>query len=249
MSGRPLWIAAVFLAAAAAIPPTAPSAAAPSPAVAPPSATAPSPTVAAPAGGPLTLPIDPVESRLGFVIHRPGETIEGRAHTFTGEVRLDPLRPERSGVTLRVTAASLETGNRIRDGKMRRSHLEVEGHPEILFRSRTIRAGEGAFAAGGSRKAIVEGVLSLHGVERDLLFPAAIGYDGRSLVAEGEVVLRLTDHAIPIPRFLWIELDDEVKVRFRFRAAPAGEGTTPGGAAGEAAPPGAPAGETGPPRD
>ncbi|MGH9798181.1 MAG: YceI family protein, partial [Candidatus Polarisedimenticolia bacterium] len=175
-----------------------------------------------------------------FLIHRPGETIEGRARGFTGEVRLDPLHPERSEVRLRVKAASLETGNRIRDGKMRRSHLEVERHPEIVFRSRSIRAGDGALAAGGTRKAIVEGALSLHGVERDILFPATIGYDGRSLVAEGEVVLRLTDHAIPIPRFLWIELDDQVKVRFRFRAAPAGEGTPPGGPAGEAAPPGAP---------
>ena len=39
------------------------------------------------------------------------------------------------------------------------------------------------------------------------------------LAAEGGLSLKLTDYAIPIPAFLWMKLDDEVKVHFRFVAA------------------------------
>jgi polyisoprenoid-binding protein YceI len=221
------------------------------PAAAPPPPPGPPAAAKAAGAGKVTLAIDAARSELHFTITRPGETIEGTAHLFTGDVGLDPERPEEgSSVVLNVRAESLETGNRMRDRKMRNSHLEVERFPEIAFRSTSIRlggaggasasagtaastgpsahAGEGEAAGplrpGAARKALVEGVLSLHGVERTLLFPVVIKYDGGSLTADGDLSLRLTDHGIPIPRILWIVLDDEVKVRFRFVAGtPAGE--------------------------
>ncbi len=184
-----------------------------------------------------SMPIDSARSELRFTISRPGETIDGQAHAFSGEVRFDPGHPEADGsVTLTVRADSLDTGNRVRDHKMRGSHLEVERFPAIGFRSTSIHfseAGGAAPAAGGMpRRALVEGIVTLHGVDRSILFPAMIRYDNDSLAAEGEFAIRLTDHAIAIPRFLWIVLDDEVKVHFRFVAAPRA-----GAAAGESSPP------------
>ncbi len=73
----------------------------------------------------------------------------------------------------------------------------------------------------GTRKpaqALVEGILELHGIERSILFPVTIRYDSGLLEVEGEVSFRLTDHAIPIPRFLWLVLDDEVTIEFRIVA-------------------------------
>jgi len=190
---------------------------------------------APPPGGPVTLPIHPETSRLTFTIHRTGETIEGTAHEFTGEVVFDPADPSTgSSVVLRVTAASLETGNRMRDRKMRNTHLEADRFPEIVFKSISIKVGperEGAApppGVGGSaqggpqRKALVEGVLSLHGVDRALMVPAAIRYDSGTLTAEGSVALTYSDYGIAIPRFLWLVMEDDIKVRFRFVAgAPA----------------------------
>ena len=192
---------------------------------------------AAPTGGPTTLAIDPQKSSLTFTIHRSGETIEGTAHEFTGEVVLDPADLSTgSSVVLRVVAASLETGNRMRDRKMRNTHLEVDRFPEIVFKSISIKAGperegaapppapggRGSAADGKGRKALVEGVLSLHGVVRSLMVPAAIRYDNGTLTAEGSVALTYSDYGIPIPRFLWLVMEDDIKVRFRFVAgAPA----------------------------
>jgi len=181
---------------------------------------------------PVTLPIDAEKSALTFSIHRPGETIEGRAHTFTGEVVLDPADlAAASSVVLRVAASSLETGNGMRDRKMRGSHLEVERFPEIVFRSTSIEVGSERGAApappAGSqepapgpplRKAIVEGVLSLHGVDRTIMVPASIRYDNGTLTAEGTVDLTYSDFSIAIPRFLWLVMDDDIQVKFRFVA-------------------------------
>ncbi|HKB07274.1 MAG TPA: YceI family protein [Candidatus Polarisedimenticolia bacterium] len=190
--------------------------------------------VAAADRSPRTLAIDPKASVLTFTIKRPGETIEGTAHTFTGEVVLDPGDlSAASSVVLRVVASSLETGNGMRDRKMRGSHLEVERFPEIAFRSTSIQVGSEREAASPSpspggepgrvlqRKAIVEGVLSLHGVDRTIMVPASIRYDNGTLTAEGTVDLTYSDFSIAIPRFLWLVMDDEIKVRFRFVASAA----------------------------
>ena len=190
---------------------------------------------------PVRLSLDPEKSEIGFVVSRPRETIEGTAAALTGEVVFDPEDPgAAASVHLRVEAASLRTGNRLRDRKMRRSHLEAERFPAIVFRSTSIRlsapdaeAGGATLPSGAPGRALVEGTLSLHGVERRILFPVTIRYDGGVLEAEGEVDFRLSDHRIPIPRFLWLVLDDNVRVRFRFVAKPAAlaepaEGQRPG---------------------
>jgi len=191
--------------------------------------------VAAADRSPLTLAIDPKASVLAFTIKRPGETIEGTAHIFTGEVVFDPADPQAaSSVVLRVVASSLETGNGMRDRKMRGSHLEVERFPEIGFRSTSIQVGSEREAPSPSpspggkepgrvlqRKALVEGVLSLHGVDRAIMVPASIRYDNGTLTAEGNVDLTYSDFSIAIPRFLWLVMDDEIKVRFRFVASAA----------------------------
>jgi len=185
------------------------------PSAAPAPVHAPAPPVAqAPRAGSVALPLDPAASRLTFTIHRPGESIEGTAGRFEGEVHLDPADLSRgAGVALRVVAVSLETGNRMRDGKMRKAHLEVERFPEIVFRSTSIQVKE--------RKALVEGTLALHGVERSLIVPVAIRYDNGLFTAEGSVTLTYSDYGIPIPRFLWLVMDDAIEVRFRFVAGPA----------------------------
>ena len=188
-----------------------------------PAAPAPSPAgpPATPAR-PATLVIDPATSELTFSISRPGETIDGATREFCGEVVLDPADlSHASSVVLRVKAASLATGNRLRDRKMRGSHLEVDRFPEIVFRSTSIQVGE-SLRGAGTRKALVEGALSLHGVERTVLVPALIRYDNGTLTAEGSVDLTYSDYGIPIPRFLWLVMDDAIKVRFRFVAGPDG---------------------------
>ena len=177
---------------------------------------------------PLSFVIDAERSEITFTVGRPGEIIEGIAPGLSGEIVVDPERPGVDpSVVVRIEAAAMKTGNRLRDRKMRNKHLESGRFPEILFRSTSIEisAGEGGdakgpLAEGESRRALVEGVLDLHGVQRSILCMVSIRYDCGLLNAEGKVSFRLTDHDIPIPRFLWLVLDDEVTISFRLVAGP-----------------------------
>lgn len=55
----------------------------------------------------------------------------------------------------------------------------------------------------------------LHGVRRRLRIPATLSsVDGMFTVA-GRTTLRMSDHAIERPSFLFITVKDEVEVRFR----------------------------------
>lgn len=174
--------------------------------------------LAAGSAPPVLVPfiLAPDESALTFVVSRPGEIIEGRAPQLSGEARIDPQRPhEGATVALQIGAAALETANGMRDRKMRRSHLETDSHPAIVFRSTLVElSGPGPLREGEPRKATVRGVLALHGVERTLQIPFVLRYDGGSILADGEASFRLSDHGIAIPRFLWMVLEDKVTVKF-----------------------------------
>jgi len=175
-----------------------------------------------PAPGARTFAFDATGSKLGFTVTRPGEVVEGTATQFKGTVRLDAEHPnEGGGVTLKVDAATMVTGNRLRDRTMRNSHLETEKYPEIRFESvKATTTKPEPLKPGETRGFEVEGKLSLHGVERTIKIPVMVGYDGALLTADGTVAFTLTEFSIPIPKMLWFVLDDKVTVNFHAVAKP-----------------------------
>jgi polyisoprenoid-binding protein YceI len=176
---------------------------------------------AAPPAGARTFKFDAAGSKLGFTVTRPGEVVEGTATQFSGTVRFDPDHPDREGsVTLEIDAATMVTGNRIRDRTMRHSHLETETYPTIRFASTSAKTQPGPLRPGEARPVEVEGKLSLHGVDRIVKIPVTLGYDGALLTADGNVQFTLTEFSIPIPKILWIVLDDKVTVHFHAIAKP-----------------------------
>ena len=185
-----------------------------------PSSPAPAPTGAA-AAGVRAFKFDAAGSKLGFTVTRPGEVVEGTAKQFSGVVRVDPDHPEKdASVTLEVDAATLVTGNRLRDRTMRNSHLETEQYPTIRFESTGAKTSAAPLKPGETRPVEVEGRLILHGVTRTVKIPVTLGYDGALLTADGNVAFTLSEFSIPIPKFLWIVLDDKVTVNFHAVAKP-----------------------------
>jgi polyisoprenoid-binding protein YceI len=127
-------------------------------------------------------------------------------------VRADPDHPwSDASVGLHVDPAAMQTGNSLRDRRMRNSHLEVTTYPEIVFEANQVTVDP---APGAADRFVLVGRLRLHGVERPLRIPVTIGYHEGLLTADGDVAFTLSEFAIPIPRILWIVLDDKVTVRF-----------------------------------
>ncbi|MFJ9612518.1 YceI family protein [Streptomyces noursei] len=111
-----------------------------------------------PPPGPWT--IDPMHSTVGAVAQHLGiSSVHGRFTEFSG--RIDIAEDvEKSRVEAVIKAASIDTGNGMRDGHLRNDDfLNVEVYPQITYRS------TGLEPAGPDRWT-VHGDLSLHGVVR-----------------------------------------------------------------------------------
>jgi polyisoprenoid-binding protein YceI len=104
--------------------------------------------------------IDPAHSHVDFVVrHMMISKVRGRFREFSGVISIDEI-PEKSSVEVTIAAASIDTGDEERDRHLRSAEfLDVEHHPEITFRSATIRAAD-------EDKWKLTGELTIRGVTR-----------------------------------------------------------------------------------
>ncbi|MET9253805.1 YceI family protein [Streptomyces sp. NPDC048182] len=115
-----------------------------------------------PPPGPWT--IDPAHSSVAAVAQHLGiSSVHGRFTEFAGLVEIAPDDVAKSRVEAVIKAASVDTGNGMRDTHLRSADfLDVERYPEITFRS------TGVTQAPGSDRWTVHGELGLHGVLRQV---------------------------------------------------------------------------------
>ncbi|GGN63207.1 YceI family protein [Streptomyces kronopolitis] len=104
--------------------------------------------------------IDPMHSSVAAVAQHLGiSSVHGRFTEFSGRIEIaEDL--EKSRVEAVIKAASIDTGNGMRDGHLRsEDFLNVETYPELTYRS-------SGLAPAGTDRWTVHGELSLHGVVR-----------------------------------------------------------------------------------
>ncbi|OKK17251.1 hypothetical protein AMK16_20430 [Streptomyces sp. CB00455] len=112
-----------------------------------------------PPPGPWT--IDPAHSSVGAVAQHLGiSSVHGRFTEFAGRITIAPDEVSASRVEAVIGAASIDTGNGMRDGHLRSpDFLDVEAYPEITYRST-------ALTPAGSDRWTVHGELTMRGVVR-----------------------------------------------------------------------------------
>ncbi|MGW6542557.1 YceI family protein [Streptomyces massasporeus] len=112
-----------------------------------------------PPPGPWT--VDPVHSSVAAVAQHLGiSSVHGRFTEFSGSIEIAPDDVTKSRVEAVIRAASIDTGNGMRDGHLKSpDFLDVERFPEIAFRSTGL-------TATGSDRWTVHGELGMHGVVR-----------------------------------------------------------------------------------
>jgi polyisoprenoid-binding protein YceI len=81
--------------------------------------------------------VDVAHTRIGIrARHAMVTTVRGAFTAFAGTAHLDAAEPTASGVTLRIDAASIDTGNADRDAHLRSADFfDVATYPEIVFAS------------------------------------------------------------------------------------------------------------------
>ncbi|WP_225832921.1 YceI family protein [Streptomyces sp. NK08204] len=112
-----------------------------------------------PPPGPWTL--DPAHSSVAAVAQHLGiSSVRGRFTTFGGTIEIAPDDVTRSRVEAVIRAASIDTGNGMRDTHLRSADfLDAGNHPEITYRSTGL-------TGTGSDRWTVHGELCLRGVVR-----------------------------------------------------------------------------------
>lgn len=113
-----------------------------------------------PPPGPWT--IDPMHSTVAASAQHLGITsVHGRFTDFSGRVEIAE-DPEKSRVEAVLQAASIDTGNQMRDGHLRADDfLNVEQYPQITYHSTSVEP-------AGPDRWTVHGQLAMHGVVRDV---------------------------------------------------------------------------------
>lgn len=119
-----------------------------------------------PPPGPWT--VDPAHSSVGAVAQHLGiSSVRGRFTEFGARIEIAPDDVEKSRVEAVIRAASIDTGNGMRDEHLRSADfLDVERFPEITFRS-------SALTPAGPDRWTVHGDLALHGVVRPVALDLA----------------------------------------------------------------------------
>ena len=108
-----------------------------------------------------TFKIDRAHSTIAFKVRHLLGTARGNFSKFSGAIVVDREHPEKSSVTVRIDAASIDTGITKRDEHLREELFDVARYPEITFKSRRV-------THTGTDSAEIVGDLTMHGVTREI---------------------------------------------------------------------------------
>ncbi len=159
--------------------------------------------------------VDPATSRVEFFV----KDNRGGFPGVAPDVQARAVVREEEGtfaadIVARIDARSITTGSGLRDSQMRREFLITDRYPEIAFRG-TVTPVEPVTQL--SFRAAVTGQLTIKDVTRQVVFPVRVTALRDSYLIEGTATIRLTDFAIPIPRFFIFVAEDSVQVTLRLR--------------------------------
>lgn len=145
-----------------------------------------------------------IEWSLGASLH----TVHGTFKLRSGAISFDPVSGNASGEFV-VGAASGDSGNRTRDGKMDKEVLESERYPEITFLPKKLL---GKMSAQGSSTVQVQGVFHIHGIDHDLTLSVPVQVDGTTVKAKTSLSIPYQTWGMKNPSTLFLHVDDKVQV-------------------------------------
>lgn len=171
--------------------------------------------LATPALAQTTLDVVPGASRIDY----DGEALfhdwRGTSRELTGRVAVAwGDLPDVRRVVLRVPTATFDSGNRMRDEKMREVTRAAD-YPEVVFRARDVdlllwtetgSGGEGVWRLTGE--------LAFAGTTRTVSTDADVAWDGRTLTATGFFPIDLDAYGVERPSLLGRAIDETILLRY-----------------------------------
>ena len=155
--------------------------------------------------------VSPSETTWGitddYEVRFSGSGAEGTFRGLTGTLAFDPEAPEQARFDVAVDARTIDTGNKTKDKHARgESWFDVEQYPEIKYRSSHIESTDDGYRTTG--------LLTLHGVKKEVSFPFTFTPQGEGAVFEGGFTVDRQEFGIKGPFFGFV-VGDEFTVTLR----------------------------------
>lgn len=154
------------------------------------------------------------DSKIGFVGSKVTGSHEGGFEAFSGSIGLVESSPDSSTVEIEIDTTSLWSDNERLTGHLKSADFfEVETYPTATFASTSIEpAAEGGY--------LITGNLDLHGVTKQISFPATIEVGESQVRASAEFAIKRFDFDIVYPGKAEDLIRDDVLVKFDLVAEP-----------------------------
>jgi polyisoprenoid-binding protein YceI len=137
--------------------------------------------------------LDTVHTNFFFDVKHTYATVRGQFMDFKGDVYFDPDNPEKSRFDFVIKVNSVDTKVGKRDTHLRSpDFFDAAEYPEITFKSSRV-------VPGGDNKYIVEGILTIKDVSRDLALEFVYHGQKENPLKQGEIVAGL-DTTLTIDR-------------------------------------------------
>lgn len=145
-----------------------------------------------------------IDWTLGDVLH----TVQGTFQLKSGAILFDPKTGEASGQIV-VDAASGNSGNGTRDGKMKKEVLETARYPDIVFAAKHVSG----FVSGQETLTIqVAGNFTIHGSTHDLTMTLPIVVKNTAFEAHAKFDVPYVNWGMKDPSTLFLKVDKSVQI-------------------------------------
>ncbi len=154
------------------------------------------------------------DSTIGFVGAKVTSSHDGGFKSFSGKISVADATVEGSSVEVTIDTTTLWADNERLTGHLQSADFfDVENHPTASFKSTGISAGEdGTYTLTGN--------LDLHGITKQISFPADIKVSELGFAATAEFSINRMDFALVYPGKSDDLIRDEVLIKLDLRSAP-----------------------------
>jgi polyisoprenoid-binding protein YceI len=164
--------------------------------------------------------VEPGASVTYFASAGEGDKWNGNAPIESVALEFDPGRPLETSFRATLRPDRFDSGNGIRDATSRENVFQTGEYPEVTLASLEVTGDPKRLPIGEARTFKVRAKLTLHGVTREVDLSVRAVWNGAKLSATTGLRLNLSDYRMARPQFLFIKVDDPVRLEVNLEASP-----------------------------
>ncbi len=163
---------------------------------------------------PVSYQLDPNTAKINYTVGGNVHTVHGSFRLKKGAFQFDPGSGKLQGDIV-VDPSTGDSGSGARDGRMKKSILEVEKYPEIKFTPDRV---EGAVAPQGTSKVQVHGSFWIHGAAHEITVPAEVENLAGQMTVSLKFEIPYVSWGMKNPSTLFLRVEDKVTIEMRLVA-------------------------------